>query len=133
MTVHMFRVLAGPQSSWPQVDINAAVEDWMSKQSEWEADPTVHSMLPASTDDPDGPSWWMGDYRLTFESEPKDTLFSKLEDKLVNKVHFYRIGHHQCDHDLSDREGCTWDEVREWTAKDVTIPPELPVLETTTT
>ena len=44
-----------------------------------------------------------------------------------------RVAYHVCDHDEADREDCTWDEVREWTAKDVTIPPELPVLETTTT
>lgn len=121
----MFRVLCGPQSSWPQADVNAAVEDWMSKQSEWTADPVDHSMQ-GTTDPETGTEWWRGDYRLTFDSEPKANLFQKLEDKLVNKPDWYRAGYHECSHDEADRAACSFDDAREWTDTGVTIPGEVP-------
>lgn len=126
MAVHMFRVLVGPQSSWSQVDVNAAVEDWMNKQSEWTADSTAHSM--AGVVSPvDGTPYWQGDYRLTFDSEPKANLYQKLEDKLVNKPDWYRVGYHECEHDETDPTPCAFTDIREWTDKDVTIPSEVPL------
>lgn len=125
MSVHMIRIHCGPQSSWPQSDCNAAVEDWMSKQSEWTPDPVDHSMQSAVNGET-GTAWWTGDYRLTFESDPKDNLLQKLEDKLVNKCDWYRLGYHECTHDESPPSPCSWDEEREWTDKNVTIPSEIP-------
>lgn len=123
----MFRVFVGPQSSWSQDKVNAAVEDWMSKQSEWVSDPTEHSMDGYTHPDL-GTSWWVGNYRLTFDSEPKDNLFQKLEDKLGNKPDWYRVGYHVCTHDESSPTSCDWDEVRDWADKDSTIPSEVPSL-----
>lgn len=125
MTVHMIRICIGPQSSWSLSKAEAAVEDWMSKQSEWTTDPVEHSLEGISPDYTTA-AWWQGDYRLTFESDPKDNLLQKLEDKLVNKPLWYRFGYHECEHDETDPGPCSWGEEREWMDTGVPIPSEVP-------
>lgn len=130
MTVHMFRIVAASESTdtggMTLSEINSAMDDWMSKQSRWEADPTEH-VVTLSEPIGDGTSHYTGNYRLTFDSETKDNLLQKLGDKLKKKLDWYRIGYHQCDHDESSPTGCSWDDEREWTSKNTdSIPSDVP-------
>lgn len=128
MTVHAIRVIAGPQSSWDLDQINAEMDDWVSKQSEWESDPDEHVIRPVSAGiDGTGTQYFNGIYRFTLESEPKANLLQKCEDKLVNKCLWYRLAYHSCNHDEEDPQPCSWDEVREWVDKDASgIPDDVP-------
>lgn len=123
MSVHMIRVVAST-NGMTLSEINTVMDDWMSNQSEWEADSTNHVITERETGS--GILYYGGTYRLTFDSEPKDTLLQKCGDKLKNKVDWYRLGYHVCDHDETDRTGCSWDDEREWTDAGVSIPSDVP-------
>jgi len=125
MTIHMIKIHCGPQSSWTLTQCNLTVEEWMLNQSEWQSDPTIHEMSVTSALDT-SLSWFAGEYRLTFDSEPKSDILQKLEDKLKNNPDWYRIGYHECDHDEPVQTGCSWDDERQWTDTNVTIPPQVP-------
>lgn len=100
------------------------MDDWVSDQSPWTADPNTHQITD-QTDQGTGSRYRMGSYQFLLE-DAKANLLQKCEDKLVNKTDFYRLGYHVCDHDSDDRPGCSWDDQREWADKDVTIPDYVP-------
>lgn len=124
MTVHMIRVVTSIEGDYTLEQVNAAMDDWVSQQSEWTDDSESHSIVEHTAENGET-EYRIGQYRFLL-TDAKDNLLQKCEDKLVNKVAFYRIGHHQCDHDMEGRDGCSWEEQREWTAKDATIPNDVP-------
>lgn len=127
MTVHMIRVVASSAGDYTLDQLNTAMDDWVSKQSEWTNDTKEHVIEDARDGDTGDPLGHRdGTYRFLIE-DAKDNLLQKCEDKLVNKVDWYRIGYHECNHDETGRDGCPWDEQREWTDKDATIPDHVPV------
>ena len=125
MAVHMIRVVISTQGKTSLDAFNAAMDDWVSEQSEWMEDPNEHNISEVSSREGGASSYYAGTYRFHL-TDAKDNLIQKCEDKLVNKCPWWRLGYHVCDHDQDDRHGCSWDEQREWTDKDVTIPPDVP-------
>lgn len=126
MTVHMIRVCAGLGGQMAVSDIEAALDDWVSKHSEWAKDTVPHTVSEANTEpDGSGTAYALGSYRFKWE-DSKDNLFQKCGDKLKKKLDWYRLGYHECDHDADERAGCSWDDKREWTDKNVTIPAGVP-------
>lgn len=127
----MIRVVAAADSSdTPGLtlsEINTALDDWVSKRSEWTADPASHQISEVSSDtDGTGTTHYVGSYRFEI-SDAKDNLLTKCEDKLKNKVDWYRLGYHECDHDESNKSGCSWTDKREWTSTNTSsIPADVP-------
>lgn len=127
MSKHMFRAFLGPNpDKMTLTQARDAFQTWLNNHNEWEGDVVAHQLNETS---PLGSTivYWSGVGRF-FSTDVKDNLFQKLEDKYLNKVDWYRIGYHVCDHDAvsSERIGCSWDEEREWTASGQSIPPEVP-------
>lgn len=120
----MIRVLTSTEGDYTLSQLNTAMDDWVSNHSEWTADPVTHQITEHGGDT--GPVYHGGNYRFLLD-DAKDNLLQKCEDKLVNKVSWYRLGYHSCDHDESSPTPCSWDEQREWTDTDVTIPDNVPV------
>jgi len=123
MTVHMIRVFIGPNDKMTLQQANDELDKWVNNHSEWVEDMAAHVVSETVT--PSGSKYWLGSYRFQFD-DAKDNLLTKCEDKLTDKCDWYRLGYHNCDHDESDRSGCSWDDQREWTAKDQTIPSDVP-------
>lgn len=126
----MFRIVAAAESTdtggMTLSEINSAMDDWMSKQSEWVSDPTEHAVTLVEPES-GAASYYQGNYRLTFDSDTKDNILQKLGDKLKTKVDWYRVGYHQCDHDQDTGTGCFWGDEREWTSKNTnSIPSHIP-------
>lgn len=126
MTVHMVRVIIGPNDKMTLQQANDELDKWVNNHSEWVEDSTEHHVRETNTDPSgSGVTYWRGSYRFEY-SDAKDNLLQKCEDKLTDKCDWYRLGYHVCDHDESDRQGCSWDDEREWTAKDQSIPSDVP-------
>lgn len=125
MAVHMIRVTASAEGDYSLDQLNAAMDDWVSKQSEWTADPITHQISERGGDD-GAPVYRGGNYRFLLD-DAKDNLLQKCENKLTNKVAWYRLGYHSCDHDETAPSPCSWDDQREWTDTGVTIPDNVPV------
>lgn len=127
MSKHMIRVCIGSDTSKMTLqDANDALDTWVANHSEWIDDTSPHQLREVNTEsDGSGVVYWNGICRF-YLSDEKDNLLTKCEDKLVNKCDWYRLGYHNCDHDESDRRGCSWDDEREWTDKNESIPPEVP-------
>lgn len=124
MTVHMIRVVIGPDTAKMTLQqANDALDAWVGNHSEWVEDSVAHHVT--ETQLPDGTTYWHGSYRFEY-SDAKTNLLTKCEDKLVNKCDWYRLGYHNCDHDEAARGGCSWDDECEWTAKDQSIPSGVP-------
>lgn len=62
-------------------------------------------------------------------TDAKANLLQKFTDKLMNKVDWYRVGYHECDHDEADRTGCGWQDTAEWADTNVTTPSGVPDFE----
>lgn len=129
MAVHMIRLVAAVDSTdtpgMSLTEINTALDDWVSKHSEWVNDSQEHSITIANSDF-DGTEYYVGTYRFEL-SDAKSNLLQKCEDKLKKKVDWYRLGYHVCDHDESDNTSCPWDDEREWTSKNTSqIPTDIP-------
>lgn len=132
MTVHMFRVYIG-RGKMSIPDLETRIDDWVQSNAEWVEDSTEHVLTERNTAlDGSGATFHSIDVRFE-KSNAKSNLFQKFEDKLVNKVGWYRVGYHECNHDDGAGGGCSFDaaedpnaEAREWTAKDVTIDSNIP-------
>jgi hypothetical protein len=61
----------------------------------------------------------------------KNNLLQKLTDMIENKVDWYRIGYDACEHGEEGVSACSWGDKAEWTAKDVTIPADVPAFKVT--
>lgn len=129
MAVHMIRVVAAATSpdtgGMSLSEINTAMDDWVSSNSEWEADPTTHEIVESFTDE-DGTEFYVGNYRFLLD-DAKDNLLQKAGDKLKTKLDWYRLGYHLCEHDSDNPGPCTWEDSREWTSKNTAeIPADVP-------
>lgn len=102
MTVHMFRCYIG-------------------------RGPMSVSDLETTELDGGGETYYAIDVRFR-EDDPKANLLQKFEDKLKEKVAWYRVGFHSCTHRDGDGSSapCSWEDTVEWTAKDVSIPNGVP-------
>lgn len=121
----MFRVFIG-RGKMSINDLKTRINNWVSSNAEWTEDSVDHTLTERNTAlDGSGATYHAIDVRF-LDSDAKSNLQQKCEDKLVNKCDWYRLGYHNCDHDESDRQGCSWDDEREWTAKDQTIPSAIP-------
>jgi hypothetical protein len=129
MTVHMFRVFIG-RGKMNISDLESRITDWVDANPEWANDTVNHTLTERNTKiDGSGETYYAVDVRFT-QDDTKSNLLQKLTDKLKNKVAWYRVGYHLCDHD-EPLDGVTtddgmWGDTAEWTAKDVTIPTDIP-------
>lgn len=122
MTVHMVRLMIEP----PKGEADSAVDNWVRNHNEWTGDPQEHSLTETNTElDGSGTEYVRGDYRF-IQEEGADALLDDLEARLQDLQGglWYRIGYHSCDHDESDRSGCSWGEVRE----NGSVPSDIPTL-----
>lgn len=127
MVVHTIRVVAALDSTdatgLSTSEINAAMDDWVANHSEWTADTDEH-VITATTDA--SPPYYIGTYRFEL-SDAKDNLLQKCGDKLKNKIDWYRLGYHVCEHDVADPTPCQWEDDREWTSTNTpSIPSGVP-------
>lgn len=127
MSVHMFNAEIG-RGTMSVSDLESNINDWVASNAEWVEDTEGHSLTERNT--MSGDSWHGATVRFEL-SDAKDNLLQKFEDKLKNKVDWYRVHYHGCDHDETDRGGCSWQDKAEWTDKDVTIPSYIPDCEVT--
>lgn len=126
MTIHMIRVYIGPNSKMSLTQAKDAWQKWVTNHSEWTNDNTKHSLNKSNTrPDGSGTMYWHGSCRFKL-TDAKSNLIQKCEDKFVDKCDWYRLGYHKCDHDESQKGGCSWDDEREWTATNQTIPSDIP-------
>jgi len=112
MTVHMVRVFVEP----PKGNAESAVDNWVANYSEWTADPVEHRLRKTTTElDGGGTTHLRGDWRFEDQGEDPTAILSDLSDRLgqFQGGLWHRLGYHVCDHDDSDRGGCSWDEVVE--------------------
>lgn len=136
MTVHMFRCYIG-RGSMSVTDLETRINDWVSKNGEWVDDTEPHVLVETNTkNNGSGTTFHTVDVRFE-KTYTKSNLFTKFTDKLQDKVAWYRVGYHACTHRDGDGSsgGCTFDAnqdpsaaARDWTAKDVTIPGDVPTL-----
>lgn len=122
MGVHMIRVIAS-RNGMTLTEINDALDTWVDNHSEWVEDPVNHHITEEKTDS--GTVYYGGNYRF-HTTDAKDNLLTKCGDKLKNKVEWYRLGYHSCDHNESDRQSCSWDDEREWSNSNSSIPSDAP-------
>lgn len=125
MTVHMIRIYSHWPDGYTESDINTSVQNWEDNHTEWTADTVSHTITGVNTEiDGTGTDYLRGDFRFKW-SDDKTILLDDLETTLQSDVDWYRVGYHQCTHDGSGG-GCNWDDKREWTASNVTIPAGVP-------
>jgi len=125
MTVHMFRVFIG-RGSMSLTDLETRINDWVESNPEWTEDLVDHTLTERNTEiDGTGATYYGVDVRFT-QDETKSNLIQKLTDKLKDKVDWYRVGYHACEHDQESASPCSWDDKAEWTAKDVVIVSGVP-------
>ena len=127
MTIHMFRCFIG-RGSMSTTDLETRIDDWVSNNPEWIDDPVDHTLSERTTKlDGSGETYYGVDVRFT-EDDTKSNLLQKFEDKLKDKVAWYRVGYHACTHRDGDGSSgpCDWDDKTEWTAKDQSIPSGVP-------
>lgn len=120
MTVHMFRCFIG-RGKMGIADLEAAIGGWVASNAEWENDSVEHTLHERVTDG--GETYYSIDVRFLPDND-KPNLQQKFTDKLENKVSWYRVGYHACTHrgDDGSTGPCNWDDIEEWTDKDVNVP-----------
>lgn len=132
MTVHMFRCYIG-RGSMSVSDLETRINDWVSSNGEWTNDTISHSLTERNTAiDGSGTTYHTIDVRFT-QTDTKSNLLQKFEDKLQNKVAWYRVGYHACSHDGDTGGNCSFDPQQDseamatqWTDSNVTIPSGVP-------
>lgn len=129
MTLHMVRGFVAPDSGMSEADVQAAIDDWVSKRTKWsEAEPTDVTRRTVGVDPVDGTGGtdaFVFTARFELSSDGKDNLLQKVSDKFKQKVAWFGLAYHECDHDAADRGGCVWGERWEWTDKNVTLPADV--------
>lgn len=129
MTKHMFRCFIG-RGTMSINDLETRINDWVSSNAEWADDDIAQILTERNSGlDGSGTAYHAIDVRF-LETDTKSNLLQKFEDKLTNKVDWYRVGFHSCTHDGTGG-ACDWDDAVDWTAKDVTIPGGVPTIEVT--
>jgi len=125
----MFRCFIG-RGKMSISDLETRINDWVASNAEWEGDSVDHTLTGRNTKpDGSGATYYAIDVRF-LPDNAKDNLQQKFTDKLVNKVGWCHVGYHACTHRDGDGSSgpCSWDDVTEWTAKDVTIPDGVPTI-----
>lgn len=121
----MFRVFIG-RGQMSTTDLETRIDDWVASNPEWTNDTVEHTLSEHNTEyGGSGATYYAVDVRFT-QDDTKSNLLQKLADKIKQKVDWYRVGYHMCEHDGNTTSSCSWDDKVEWTAKDVTIPPGVP-------
>jgi len=116
----MVRIMIEP----PKGNAESAVDNWVQNYNKWDADPVDHTHAETNTKlDGSGVRYVRADYRF-IQDTPATTMLDRLERRLKSFQGglWYRIGYHVCDHDESDRDECSWDDIRE----SGTVPSEIP-------
>lgn len=108
MSVHMVQIVAENPSDTTLEDERTAVNDWIDSYSETLE---LQSGDLIETESVDGQQYLYGYWRFEI-SDDKTSLLDDAENALSGVVQWYRIKYHVCDHDESDRSGCTWDDER---------------------
>lgn len=126
MTVHMFRVFVG-QGPMSVPDLDSRINDWVTSNGEWEDDSIHHHLRMIRTESGDF-LCHMVDVRFVPDNS-KANLLQKFEDKLKDKTGWYRVGYHECNSRSQDGPCPGWSDSVEWTAKDVSIPQEVPTFD----
>lgn len=134
MTVHLFRCFIG-RGSMSISDLETRIDDWVASNAAWTDDTVAHTLSEFDTAiDGSGQTFHGVEVRFLKENT-KSNLLQKFEDKLQNKVAWYRVGYHACTHRQGDGSSgpCSFDPnedpeamATEWTDKDVTIPSGVP-------
>lgn len=128
MTVHMFRCFIG-RGPMSLADLEARINEWVANNAEWMGDSVPHTLSERNTAiDGSGETYYGIDVRF-MQSDTKANILQKFTDKLKDKVAWYRVGYHACDHDEADATLCAWNDSAEWTGKDITIPAGVPTIE----
>lgn len=112
----------------PKGNAETAIDNWVQNYNEWESDPVEHTLAVTNTAlDGSGVDYVQANYRFIQDSAAT-SLLDDLESRLQSLQGglWYRIGYHDCNHDESNRDGCTWDTTE--TRENGTIPPEIPEL-----
>lgn len=128
----MFRVFIG-RGPMSLSDLETRINDWVESNPEWTNDTVDHTLSERNTEiDGTGGTYYGVDVRF-LEDDTKSNLLQKLEDKVKDKVDWYRIGYHACTHRDGDGSSgpCSWDDATDWTATDVTIPSGVPTFDVT--
>lgn len=128
MTTHAVRLFIAPDSGMTDANVQTAIDAWVSTRTKWESDWDATVRRLNTADDGSGVDYLQTAVRFTFDSATKDNLLQSASDRFANKVAWFYIVYHACDHDEADRIGCSWDERREWAATGVTPPPEVEAL-----
>lgn len=120
MTVHMFNIVVGPDTSQLTFsDAETHVNNWLDSHNQWADDLESHTLREIQ-DDTRG-TYWTCSARFTFD-DTKSELLQYIEDKLQGNCLWYRIGYHNCNHDGSGTPACSWDDSVEWTDSGETVP-----------
>lgn len=121
----MFRCCIGI-GSMTIADLETRINTWVTNNDTWSGDSIPNEISEVNTElDGTGVTYHTVTVRFE-ETDTKANLLQKFTDKLKNKVDWYRVGYHVCDHDASDPTGCSWDDSVDWTDKNVTIPAGIP-------
>jgi len=124
MSVHYIQVLAATTgndtSGMSLSEINTAMDDWVSKNSEWTADPTPYAIGVAESEVSGEEDYYSGEYRFEL-ADAKANLLDKCGDKLKKKVDWFRLLYHECLHDTTG--GCSHTDKRDWTSKNTSAIP----------
>lgn len=129
MAKYLFRCFIG-RGKMSVSDLETRINDWVSSNGEWTEDDLNHSLKEKNTElNGSGSTYYQVDVRF-LKDDTKSNLVQKFEDKLQNKVDWYRLYYHDCiGHDTDTTHHCGWGDDREWTAKDVTIPSGVPTFD----
>lgn len=99
---------------------------WMTNMQPWTDDEVVNevpSNMRNTNIDGDGVDYYA--VQLAFEwTEDKSIILDQINGYLSSYCDWHRIGYHVCDHDEQERDGCSWDEVREGGS----VPDDIPSL-----
>jgi len=128
----MFRCFIG-RGSMSLSDLETRINDWVDSNAEWTEDSVEHTLSERNTEiDGTGTTYHAIDVRF-LQNDTKSNVLQKFEDKLQNKVDWYRVAYHSCGHDGDSGGPCSFDPnddpeamATQWTAKDVTIPSGVP-------
>lgn len=92
--------------------VSTIVEDWVSTHDEVLTNER-HS-ISLVTPEGSGPDYLTGSFRFSMEADTKTGLLDDAESAIQSAVAWYQIRYHVCDHDENSRQGCSWDDVREY-------------------
>lgn len=127
MTKHMFRCFIG-KGKMSQSELETRINDWVQSNGEWQDDSVAHTLTQTNADpiDGSGTDYWRIDVRF-YQTDTKANLQQKFGDKLKNKVGWYRVGYHACDHDEVgvNASDCAWQDSEDW-PDTASVPSDIP-------